>query len=158
MAFENLKYESSMVTFLEVPDEVSLCINISGCPCHCENCSEPWLKDDLGELLDCAATLALLQKHPHITCICFMGGDRHPDKLAQLIHELREQNIHLKMAMYSGRSKMNQQLSECLDYYKIGPYIEFYGPLNKKTTNQIFYKKENNQWVDITYRFQKEEI
>ena len=28
--------------------------------------------------------------------------------------------------------------------------------LNKKTTNQKFYKKENNKWIDITYKFQKE--
>jgi hypothetical protein len=31
-----------------------------------------------------------------------------------------------------------------------------YGPLNSPTTNQRFWKKEwNNEWIDITYRFQK---
>ena len=50
---------------------------------------------------------------------------------------------HLKFAMYSGATEMNPFLSKILDYYKIGPYIEEKGPLNKKTTNQVFYKKEN---------------
>lgn len=33
-----LKYTDTRVTFSEVPDEVTLCINISGCLCHCEWC------------------------------------------------------------------------------------------------------------------------
>ena len=61
----------------------------------------------------------------------------------------------LKTALYSGENIISSIVSNYLDYYKIGPYIEEFGPLNKKTTNQKFFKKENNNWVDITYKFQK---
>lgn len=31
-----VKYTDIQVTFREIPDEITLCINISGCPNHCE--------------------------------------------------------------------------------------------------------------------------
>jgi anaerobic ribonucleoside-triphosphate reductase activating protein len=41
-----------------------------------------------------------------------------------------------------------------LDYYKIGSWQEEKGPLNKPSTNQILYKKnETNELEDITYKF-----
>ena len=40
---------------------------------------------------------------------------------------------------------MNDELSQLLDYYKIGPFIPKYGPLNEKTTNQRMYKKVDGQ-------------
>ena len=45
--------------------------------------------------------------------------------------------------MYSGRQEMNKYLATLVDYYKVGPYIAEAGPMDKKTTNQRFYKKEN---------------
>ena len=47
-----LKYVNTMVTFSEVPDEISLCIEISNCKCHCKNCHSPYLPDDIGEELN----------------------------------------------------------------------------------------------------------
>jgi hypothetical protein len=32
------------------------------------------------------------------------------------------------------------------------------GPLNAETTNQRFFKKENNNWIDITYKFQQKRV
>jgi len=87
-----------------------------------------------------------------------MGGDRYYDDIAVLTMELRREHPELKFAMYSGREIMNPILSNLLDYYKIGPYIEKCGPMNKETTNQKFYKKQNGEWVDITYRFQEKKI
>ena len=46
-----LKYESALVTFTEVPDEISLCFNLTLCPCHCQGCFEPWLAEDSGTIL-----------------------------------------------------------------------------------------------------------
>ena len=46
-----LKYVDTLVSFQEVPDEISLCINISNCPCHCDGCHSPYLADDIGEYL-----------------------------------------------------------------------------------------------------------
>lgn len=86
-----------------------------------------------------------LEKHKHVTCFCFMGGDRYPDDVAVLTMELHRLYPNLKIAMYSGLAKMHPFLSKVLDYYKVGPYIEEFGPLNIKTTNQRLYKKENGE-------------
>ena len=153
-----IKYESSLVTFTEIPDEISLCFNITGCPCNCKGCFEPWLQQDCGDRLTMDVINEALEKHKHVTCFCFMGGDRYPDDVAVLTMELHRLYPNLKIAMYSGLAKMHPFLSKVLDYYKVGPYIEEFGPLNIKTTNQRLYKKENGEWVDITYKFQKERV
>lgn len=143
--FTTIKYESSLVTFTEIPDEISLCFNISGCPCLCEGCFEPWLKDDIGETLTSAVLEAQLARYKYITCICFMGGDRYYADIAKLVKEIKQTHPRIKIAMYSGRQEMNESLSQLLDYYKVGPYIEKFGPLNKPTTNQCLYKKINGE-------------
>ena len=43
-----LKYVDTKVTFAEVPNEISLCINISNCPCKCHNCHSSYLAEDIG--------------------------------------------------------------------------------------------------------------
>ncbi len=153
-----MKYESTLLTFTEVPDEISLCLNISGCPLDCAGCFEPWLKEDIGTVLDAEKMMDLIKSSPHITCVCLMGGDRYHNEIISMISTVAEKMPEMRWAMYSGKTEMNPQLAQLLDYYKIGPYNEKLGPLNKKTTNQIFCKKENNQWVDITYRFQDRKV
>lgn len=87
-----------------------------------------------------------------------MGGDRYYNDIATLIMEVHRDFPDLKWAFYSGRQEMVPFLEPLLDYYKIGPYIEEKGPMNKETTNQIFYKKVNGEWKDITYRFQTKKV
>lgn len=151
-----LKYESTLVTFTEIPQEISLCFNITGCPCNCRECFEPWLAKDYGKILDSSSIKEELSKHRHISCICFMGGDRDHSYLASLVKELKSTYPSMKFAMYSGRQKMDEQLAAVLDYYKCGPYTPELGPLNKETTNQIYWVKQaDNSWKDETYLFQK---
>ena len=47
-----MKYVDVRIVFQEVPDEITLAINISGCTCHCEGCHSPYLAEDIGEHLD----------------------------------------------------------------------------------------------------------
>ena len=97
MSFAKIKYDdSALITFTEVPDEVSLCLNITGCPCNCEGCFEPWLRYDAGTELNYAELQRLIDLHPHITCVCFMGGDRYYDDISILVMELRREYPHLK--------------------------------------------------------------
>lgn len=145
MAFEHIKYESTLVTFTEVPDEIALCLNISGCPCMCEGCFEPWLREDCGDTLTYEVLADLIKKHPHISCVCFMGGDRYYEDIADLIKQGRKDFPHLKWAMYSGRIAMNSLVAPLLDIYKVGPYNAAAGPLNVKTTNQVYYVRENGK-------------
>lgn len=46
-----IKYDNILVTFTEVPDEISLCINCTCCPLSCKNCFEPWLRNNYGKEL-----------------------------------------------------------------------------------------------------------
>ena len=49
---------------------------------------------------------------------------------------------------------------ECLDYVKFGPYEESSGGLDKRTTNQVLYKVETDDFGELTledetYKFWK---
>ena len=159
-----LKYVNTMVTFSEVPDEVSLCIEISNCPCHCINCHSPYLAEDIGEKLTLDKIYKLIDNNEGITCICFMGGDSSPkeiDMFARCIKDLYD----IKVAWYSGRQELSKYINlKCFDFIKLGPYIEEFGPLNSKTTNQRFYQVIKSYYedgtsgyelLDTTYKFWK---
>ena len=150
-----IKFESTLTTFTEVPDEISFCINCTCCPLRCKGCFEPWLQENTGKELTIEKLDNLIQTHKYCTCICFMGGINDYHYLLLLLMHIKQNYPTLKTALYSGENFVSPLVSNYLDYYKIGPYIEEFGPLNKKTTNQKFFKKENNNWVDITYKFQK---
>ena len=47
-----LKYVNTDVVFQEIPDEVTLAINISNCPCHCPGCHSRYLWEDIGLSLE----------------------------------------------------------------------------------------------------------
>lgn len=144
-----------MVTFSEVPDEISLCIEISNCPCHCFNCHSSYLAEDIGEELTLDKIYKLIDNNEGITCICFMGGDSSPkeiDMFARCIKDLYD----IKVAWYSGRQELSKDIDlKNFDAIKLGPYIEELGPLTKNTTNQKFYKVINNELIDNTYLFWK---
>lgn len=73
-----LKYVDTVVTFAEIPDEITLCINLSNCPCHCKGCHSSYLAEDIGEILTYSRIKELLDKNKGVTAICFMGGDNDP--------------------------------------------------------------------------------
>ena len=153
-----LKYVNTMVTFSEVPNEISLCIEISNCPCHCINCHSSYLAEDIGENLTLDTIYKLIDNNEGITCVCFMGGDSSPkeiDMFARCIKDLYD----IKVAWYSGKQELSKDINlKWFDFIKLGPYIEELGPLNSKTTNQRFYKVSNNKLIDITYKFREHEI
>ena len=153
-----LKYVNTMVTFSEVPDEISLCIEISNCPCHCINCHSSYLADDIGEELTLEKIYKLIDNNEGITCICFMGGDSSPkeiDMFARCIKDLYD----IKVAWYSGRQELSKEIDlQYFDFIKLGPYIEELGPLNSKTTNQRMYKVVYNHYDDGTSGYELEDI
>lgn len=153
-----LKYVDTKVVFQEVPDEVTLAINISNCPCQCKGCHSSYLAQDIGEELSCKRLEELLQDNKGITCVSFMGGDINPIEIVGLANYIKLFYPGLKVAWYSGKQELPKHFNiEVLDYIKLGPYIEELGPLNSKTTNQRFYKVINNELIDITYKFRKHE-
>ena len=148
-----LKFVDTLVSFQEVPDEITLCINISNCPCHCEGCHSPYLAEDIGEYLTPDKLLELVNSNKGISCVCFMGGDSSPGRINGLAAVIRHYT-NLKIAWYSGRRHIYNGINlRYFDYVKIGPYIPELGGLDSETTNQIMYKVEDRKLIDITYRF-----
>ena len=151
-----LKYVNTGIVFQEIPDEVTLAINISNCPCHCPGCHSHYLWEDIGLPLNTDAIDAFVNQYGrNITCIAFMGGDGDPkgvDMLAQYIHEEHPQ---YKVAWYSGRLRITSAVNKSdFDYIKIGPYIKHLGPLKQPTTNQRLYRQnDTGEFEDITSRF-----
>lgn len=151
-----LKYVDTKIVFQEIPDEITLCINISNCPCHCEGCHSSYLAEDIGEPLDLQHLTDLIDTNKGITCVCIMGGDANPSEVDDIAQSITEYYPELKVAWYSGRQELSEDIwLENFDYIKLGPYIKDRGPLDNVNTNQRFYKVNKNELVDITSRFWK---
>lgn len=153
-----LKYVDTKVVFAEIPDEITLAINISGCPCNCKGCHSSYLAKDIGEPLDLQHLTNLIDSNKGISCVCIMGGDANPSEVDDIAQDIKEYYPELKVGWYSGRQELSKDIElGNFDFIKLGPYIEEFGPLNSKTTNQRFYKVSNGELVDITSKFWKHE-
>lgn len=153
-----LKYLNTQVTFAEVPDEITLCINITGCKNGCKNCHSSYLAQDIGTELTFNEVRKLIKKNSGISCIAIMGGDAEPDKINTLASFIINHYNSIKVAWYSGRQELSNSIDLFnFDYIKLGPYKEEFGPLNSRTTNQRFYKVNGRELVDITSKFWKHE-
>ena len=153
-----LKYVNTGIVFQEIPDEVTLAINISNCPCRCPGCHSHYLWEDIGLPLDADAIDAFIDEYGNdITCIAMMGGDGDPRGVNILAQYIHEEHPQFKVAWYSGRLRIPSSVNKAdFDYLKIGPYIRHLGALREPTTNQRMYRKgKDGEFEDITYRFWK---
>lgn len=161
-----IKYvpEDTTITYSEVPDEVSLCVNISNCQNRCVGCHSPYLRCDIGEVLDHDAIDRLIAENDGITCFCFMGEGNDHDALIDAVRYIVENHPDIMTAVYSGREAVENDYCAWFDYVKVGPYIEEYGPLNSRTTNQRMTMYNHSRhggigpsWfaMDVTHKFWK---
>ena len=145
-----VKFVDTMVTFSEFPDEISLCINISNCPCFCTGCHSPYLSEDIGTLLTMRKLKELIEKNEGITCVGFMGGDAEPHYINTLAQQVKE-STDLKVGWYSGRQELDRSINpKWFDYIKLGPYKEEKGPIDNPNTNQRMFKIEHTKFSDIS--------
>ena len=157
-------YKEVEVTFSEVPDEIALCINISGCPYRCCGCHSPHLQKDDGQLLTEEELQSLINANKGITCVCFMGGDACQTDIIRLSKYIKK-NTSLKTAWYSGGKLSDVIYPDVFDYIKVGPYVKELGGLDSRETNQKFYRVIQHKYKvadgfyctleDITYKFWK---
>ena len=153
-----LKYVNTGVVFQEIPDEVTLAINISNCPCHCPGCHSHYLWEDIGLPLNTESIDSFVGQYgKDITCFAFMGGDSAPIEVNQLAQYIHVEYPEFKVGWYSGRLRIPSNIKKTdFDYIKVGPYIRHLGPLSKPTTNQRLYKQNSEGgFDDITDRFWK---
>lgn len=137
-----IKYTDTQITFREVPNEVSLSINISNCPYRCKGCHSPYLQKDIGKELTTEVLDKLIEKYKdQITCVTFLGDGGNIEEIAELVKYAWKKGYFT--CLYTGSEKIDEIIDICngsLCYIKIGPYIEEKGALDKPTTNQKFYK------------------
>ena len=137
-----LKCCSYDIVCQEIPDEITLAVNISGCPNRCPGCHSPWLWEDEGEWLTEEMLSVLMDRYSSaVTCFCFMGGDADPVEVERLARWIRNTSPHIKTAWYSGKESLPGGFDiTVLDFLKLGPYKQELGALKSPTTNQALYR------------------
>lgn len=154
-----VKYKEFAIVFEEVPDKITLAINITNCGNNCEGCHSPELRQDIGHELNELELESLISQNEGINCVCFMGEGKDKDGLLSLARYVKKQHPELSVALYSGRTEEafepdKKKFGKIFDFIKIGPYDKTKGPLNKETTNQRLYSIiGGKEWVDITEKF-----
>ena len=126
----------------EIPDEITLAVNISCCPNRCSGCHSPWLWEDAGEEMTEEMLVTLIGRYSSaVTCFCFMGGDADPFEVQRLAQCVRKEFPHLRTAWYSGKERIPDGFDiSSMDYIKIGPYIAEKGGLKSRETNQVLFR------------------
>lgn len=162
-----LKYVNYDIVFQELPNETTLAINISNCPCHCKGCHSSYLAEDIGKPLIFREIERLIKENEGITAICFMGGDSEPKLINHYAKLIRESTIDetvtkdvelpkgikipagstrkipnpIRIGWYSGRQELSKDIDiKNFNYIKLGPYIEELGGLKNPNTNQRLYE------------------
>lgn len=147
-----IKYKDSYIVFEEIPDRVSLAVNITNCQNNCIGCHSPELRLNSGIELTEEEIDKLINANYGIDCFLFMGEGKDYNRLMELVRYIKEKHS-IKVAIYSGRDKVEIEYYALFDYVKVGGYKEEYGPLNKETTNQRLYEIGVDSIKDITYKF-----
>ncbi len=155
-----LKIDSYDIVFQEVPNQTTLALNLTCCPHRCPGCHSPHLWADAGEVLTDELLLSIIGKYRSaITCLCFMGGDNDTERVLELAGKVHA--LGFKTAWYSGNTEPPYPLdsefwkSGVLDYLKLGPWIAERGMLKAPDTNQRFYTRTSQGWIDTTFLFRK---
>ena len=149
-----MKYAYSKIVFQEVPDEITLMYQMTGCGLKCPGCHSADLRNtSTGFELSIKTLQAHIDRNREaITCIGFLGGEWYSGLLSAL------EFVHmqgLKTCLYTGLeySEVPKELFQHLDYLKYGPYRHELGPLSNAKTNQVFLNLKENK--DLTYLFHR---
>ena len=155
--------EMTSVVMEEIPDRVTIAVEISNCRGDCPGCHSPFLREEVGERLTPQIISELVKDNFGADCFLFLGEGRDPEDLLSLAEYAK--SLGINVALYSGRSDVETEFWEIFDYIKLGPYIEELGPLNSRTTNQRLYRalsdnedipcftRAGRRFEDITERF-----
>ena len=149
-----LKYDGCAVVLQEVPDEITLAFNITGCPYHCVGCHSAYLQSDSGTPLIPHMLEIIADHFNEISCVAFMGGDHEMIDLTWAAWLVKTNYPNLSLCLYTGNDHPDDSLFDLFDYVKIGHYDQELGGLNSPTTNQRMYKHGK----DITYKFYKRRL
>ena len=156
-----IKYVTSMVTFEEIPTEVTLSLSISNCQGKCPGCHSPELRCNIGTELTNEKLDELITKNSGISCVLLLGEGNDKEELIRVAERVRN-HWKLRVALYSGRDEVEEVIWNAFDFLKIGSYKSEFGPLNNPNTNQRLYHFSKfysssvggrKGWRDITSYF-----
>lgn len=133
-----LRFHNIQIVLQEVPDQISLCFNITGCPLRCRGCHSPFLwKEGSGEMLSDEVFISYIEKYKSmISCVLFMGGEWEETDLIQKL--IIAKQYGLNTCLYSGYDNISQNIKNHLTWLKTGAWIAELGGLDSPTTNQKF--------------------
>lgn len=136
-----IKYvpEMTSVVMEEIPDKVTLAVDISNCTGLCEGCHSPFLRTDIGLELTPERVESMLADNFGVNCFLFLGEGNDHQALMSLASYIRSAHPSLALAIYSGRETVEDDMFLAFDYVKVGPYRPSCGPLNNPSTNQRLY-------------------
>jgi len=155
-----IRFLNTALTFQEVPDEVSLCVNVTNCPHRCPGCHSPELREDAGRDLELSLPVLLQKFGSDMTCVCLMGEGNDIDALVRCLSVIRAHGF--KTCLYTGCDKPSDVLQAIpyLDYLKLGRWDHELGGLDRSTTNQRMYRLTVDpsnpgypDFHDITWKF-----
>lgn len=143
----------------EIPSEISLILPLAGCGHNCEHCHSNHYQDrDNGSNLTTSILDDILIKYQKkVSCICIFSGEHDSETLSLIISFAKLRNY--KIALYSGyelselENLLNDDILSRLNYLKTGRYIKSLGGLESKTTNQKLFKVVDNNYINITKQF-----
>lgn len=142
-----MKYWQYTIAFQEVPDEISLAFEITGCKNNCEGCHSPHLQSDTGQELTFDLFKKIVGKYVGlITNVLFMGGEQYKE-LKQYLDYVK--SLGIKTTLYTGSCDVEYDIKHSLDYLKTGRYIPELGALDAPTTNQRLVKLATGETIQI---------
>ncbi len=136
-----LKYVPELTDIVaeEIPDRVTLAVEISNCRGNCPGCHSPFLRNDIGKELTPVLVDMLLADNFGANCFLFLGEGNDSEALLNLARHIKSAHPGVETAVYSGRDKVEDSFYDAFDYVKTGPYIAALGPLDNPNTNQRLY-------------------
>ena len=110
-----IKYvpEMTSVVLEEIPDRVSLAVDISNCRGNCVGCHSPFLRQDIGEELTPGVIDSLLADNFGVNCFLFLGEGSDASALLALARHVSAKG--LEVALYSGREEVESVFWEVLE-------------------------------------------
>jgi len=144
------------VTLTELPDKISLFIEMGQCYNNCKGCHSDHLRCGVADKTSLQSIVYTVHNEIYkgANAVIIMGGTNNggitETTLVALLKSVKE--TCCCVGLYSGLDKLedHKMYIPYLDYLKIGSYKEDIGGLATKGTNQILYKITEGKLEDIT--------
>ena len=154
-------YHSFSIGYVEVPSlNSTLNIYTVGCPFHCNGCQNKELQDinhiERKELDVHEIVRAVKDSFGIIQGICWLGGEPffQFDSCLKISKELKEEMLNIPVIAYTGYAieKLLDKNSDIPKYFDLIIDGQWNGhPISDPLTNQRFWKREKNKFIQLTY-------